>query len=296
MENNTTAEHLNTSASQDTDWDLIIKPKNKLLDLNLRELIKYRDLMWLWLRREYVGAYKQTILGPLWHFISPIFSTLIYMLIFGRIAKLSTDGVPMFLFYNAGIAIWNFFNGCFSSSSGAFVNNAGIFGKVYFPRLIMPIASIVSTLIKFGIQISLFLVVYLYMILEKGYEPVVGWGLLYIPLSLILCAGIGFGFGIIVSSITAKYRDLNQLVGFGMSLLMYATPVIYAFGSAGAELKPWLELNPLVAPVESFKFAFFGTGNFDLFGLLYSFVVMCVLMFVGLILFNRAERNFMDVV
>lgn len=285
-----------SGVTQNHHWDLIIKPKNKLLDLNLRELIKYRDLLWLWVRREYVGAYKQTILGPLWHFISPIFSTLTYMLIFGRIAKLSTDGVPMFLFYNAGIAIWNFFNGCFGSSSGAFLNNAGIFGKVYFPRLIMPMASIVSTLIKFGIQISLFIVVYLYMIIAKGYHPEVGWGLLYIPLALILCAGIGFGFGIIVSSITTKYRDLNQLVGFGMNLLMYATPVIYAFGTASPELKPWLELNPLVAPVESFKFAFFGTGSFNFFGLLYSFVVMCVLMFVGLILFNRAERNFMDIV
>lgn len=280
----------------DNNWDLIIKPKNKLLELNLRELIRYRDLLWLWVRREYVGAYKQTILGPLWHFISPIFSTLTYMLIFGRIAKLSTDGVPMFLFYNVGIAIWNFFNGCFSSSSGAFVNNAGIFGKVYFPRLIMPLASIISTLIKFGIQISLFLVVYVYMILAKGYEPVVGWGLLYIPLSLMLCAGIGFGFGIIVSSITTKYRDLNQLVGFGMNLLMYATPVIYAFGTVSPELKVWLDLNPLVAPVESFKYAFFGTGSFTVYGLMYSFSVMCILVFVGLVMFNRAERNFMDIV
>ena len=280
----------------DANWDLIIKPKNKLLDLNLRELIRYRDLLWLWVRREYVGAYKQTILGPLWHFISPIFSTLTYMLIFGKIANLSTDGVPMFLFYSAGIAIWNFFNGCFGSSSGAFVNNAGIFGKVYFPRLIMPIASIVSTLIKFGIQISLFLVVYLYMILAKGYSPEVGCGLAYIPLSLFLCAGIGFGFGIIVSSITTKYRDLNQLVGFGMNLLMYATPVIYTFGTVSPELKGWLELNPLVAPVESFKYAFFGTGSFTAGGLIYSFLVMCILMFVGLILFNRAERNFMDIV
>lgn len=290
IENNT------SNPSTPIEWDLIIKPKNKLLDLNLRELIRYRDLLLLWVRREYVGAYKQTILGPLWHFISPIFSTLTYMLIFGRIAKLSTDGVPMFLFYNAGIAIWNFFNGCFSSSSGAFVNNAGIFGKVYFPRLIMPLASIISTLIKFGIQIALFLVVYIYMIVFQGYSPMVGWGLLYVPLALMLCAGIGFGFGIIVSSITTKYRDLNQLVGFGMNLLMYATPVIYAFGTVSPELRPWLEANPLVAPVESFKYAFFGLGSFSAMGLLYSFGWMVLLIFVGLILFNRAERNFMDIV
>ena len=218
------------------------------------------------------------------------------MLIFGRIAKLSTDGVPMFLFYNAGIAIWNFFNGCFSSSSGAFTNNAGIFGKVYFPRLIMPIASIFSTLIKFGIQISFFLVVYFYMTFSKAYQPNIGWGLFYVPLSLFLLGGIGFGFGIIVSSITTKYRDLNQLVGFGMQLLMYATPVIYAFSTVSPELKYWLALNPLVAPVESFKYAFFGTGSFSPLALLYSFGWMVALMFTGLILFNRAEKNFMDIV
>lgn len=277
-------------------WDLEIKPKGHWLDLNLKEIWRYRDLLFLWVRREYVGAYKQTILGPLWHFISPVFSTLTYMLIFGRIAQLSTDGVPMFLFYNAGIAIWNFFNGCFSSSSGAFVNNAGIFGKVYFPRLIMPLASIISALIKFGIQFGLFMVVYLYMIFARGYAPEVGWAFLLVLLSLLLCAGIGFGFGIIVSSITTKYRDLNQLVGFGMQLLMFATPVIYSFGSVSGDLRFWLSLNPLVAPVEAFKFAFFGVGSFQSMDLLYSGIWMAALLFLGLVLFNRAERNFMDTV
>ena len=277
-------------------WDLIIKPKNKLLDFNIKELFHYRDLLWLWVRREYVGAYKQTLLGPLWHFISPIFSTLTYMLIFGKIAKLPTDGVPMFLFYNAGIAIWNFFNGCFSSSSGAFTNNAGIFGKVYFPRLIMPLASIVSTLIKFGIQFSLFLLVYFYMIAYQGYRPMVGVGLLYVPLALLLMAGIGFGFGIIVSSITTKYRDLNQLVGFGMQLLMYATPVIYSFSLLTPRLKQYLIWNPLVAPMECFKYALFGKGDFSMAMLGYSFLWMGILLFVGLILFNKAEKNFMDII
>jgi lipopolysaccharide transport system permease protein len=144
-------------SSPDESWDLVIRPKGKALDLNLKEVWRYRDLLWLWVRREYVGVYKQTLLGPVWHFLSPFFSTLIYMLIFGKIARMSTGSVPMFLFYNSGITIWNFFNGCFTSSSGAFLNNAGLFGKVYFPRLIMPFASIISTLIKFGIQFSLFL-------------------------------------------------------------------------------------------------------------------------------------------
>ena len=277
-------------------WDLVIKPKNKLLDFNLKELLRYSDLLWLWVRREYVGAYKQTLLGPLWHFISPIFSTLTFMLIFGKIAKLPTDGVPMFLFYNAGIAIWNFFNGCFGSSAGAFTNNAGIFGKVYFPRLIMPLASILSTLIKFGIQFSLFLLVYFYMIAYNGYRPEVGWSLLYVPVALVLMAGIAFGFGIIVSSVTTKYKDLNQLVGFGMQLLMYATPVIYSFSLLSPTLKQYLVWNPLVAPMECYKYALFGKGDFSIAMMGYSFVWMVVLLFGGLILFNKAEKNFMDII
>jgi lipopolysaccharide transport system permease protein len=278
------------------DWDLIIRPKNRLLDLKLKEVWKYRDLLRLWVRREYVGAYKQTILGPAWHFISPIFSTFIYMFIFGKIAKLSTAGVPMFLFYNGGLAIWGFFNGCFGSSAGAFTSNAGIFGKVYFPRLIMPLASIVSTLIRFGIQFLLLLTAYFYFFIFKGYHPHVGWGLLFIPMALMLCAGIGFGMGIIVSSVTTKYRDLNMFVGYIIQLLMYATPIIYAYSEAPKALKPYLGLNPLVAPVECFKYALFGIGEFSVYSILYSFVWMLALMFVGIILFNKAEKNFMDIV
>ena len=277
-------------------WDLIIQPKNGLLDLKLKEVWKYRDLLRLWVRREYVGAYKQTILGPVWHFISPIFSTLIYMFIFGRIANLSTNGIPMFLFYNSGLAIWGFFNGCFSSSSGAFTANAGIFGKVYFPRLIMPLASIVSSLIRFGIQFLLLLTVYFYFLLFKDFHPVVGWGLLFLPMSLVLAGGIGFGFGIIVSSVTTKYRDLNMFTGYVIQLLMYATPIIYAYSKAPAALKPYLSLNPLVAPVECFKYALFGVGEFSLYSILYSFGWMVILMFTGIVLFNKAEKNFMDIV
>ena len=278
-------------------WDLVIQPKTKLLHFDLKELYRYRDLLWLWVRREYVGAYKQTILGPLWHFISPVFSTVTFMLIFGKIAQLSTGGVPMFLFYNAGLAIWNFFNGCFGGTSGAFSNNAGIFGKVYFPRLIMPMASIISALIKFGIQFSLFLAVYFYMIAFRSYHPQVGWGLLLLPLDLFVMAGIAFGFGIIVSSLTTKYRDFNQLVGFGMQLLMYSTPIVYSYSTLKSPiLKKYLSVNPLVAPVESFKYALFGVGQFSAFTLLYSISCMLVFLFVGLILFNKAEKNFMDIV
>lgn len=285
-----------TAAEPEEHWDLIIKPHTGLFDLKLKEVWRYRDLLWLWVRREYVGAYKQTIMGPFWHFFSPIFSTLTYMLIFGKIAKLSTDGVPMFLFFNGGIAIWNFFYGSFSSTSGTFLNNAGLFGKVYFPRLIMPMASLISNCIKFGIQFSFFLVAYFYFILARGYQPAVGWGLFYIPLSMFLLAGIGFGFGMIISSVTTKYRDITLLVGFGIQMLMYATPVIYSYTSVSADIKYWLSFNPLVAPVESFKYALFGIGEFSAGSFLYSFCWMLILIIVGLVLFNKSEKNFMDTV
>ncbi|MFD2515629.1 ABC transporter permease [Pontibacter locisalis] len=287
---------MQSQLTEDEDWDLVIVPKSSFLDLKLKELWLYSDLLWLWVRREYIGAYKQTIMGPLWHFFSPIAGTLTFMLIFDKIANISTGGVPSFLFYNAGLAIWNFFSGCYSSSSGAFVRNAGIFGKVYFPRLIMPLASIISSLIKFGIQFSLFVVIYMYVIVAQGYEPEIGWGLFFIPLSLFLLAGIGFGFGIIVSAITTKYRDLNMLVAFVMQLLMYATPIIYSYDSVDPGLKKYLALNPLVAPVETFKFALFGIGEFSIFSLLYSFCWMVFLLFVGIVIFNKVEKNFMDTV
>jgi lipopolysaccharide transport system permease protein len=281
---------------ENEEWDLVIEPKSKLLNLNIKELWKYRDLLLLWVRREYVGAYKQTILGPLWHFFSPIFGTLTYILIFGKIAELPTDGVPMFLFYNAGLAIWNFFNGCFGSSSGAFLHNAGIFGKVYFPRLIMPLASIISCLIKFGIQFSFFLLVYFYLIVTQDYRPNVSWGLFFIPLSLFILAGIGFGLGIIVSSVTTKYRDINLLIGFGMQLLMYSTPIIYSFSSLDPEIKQYLIYNPLLAPVEAFKYALFGVGEISLFTFIYSLCWMLGLILLGIVLFNKSEKNFMDTV
>lgn len=210
-------------------WDIIITPKNKLLDFKLRELWHYRDLLILWVRRQYVGAYKQTLMGPLWHFISPIFGTLSYMFIFGKVGNLSTGGVPMFLFYCAGISIWNFFYGCFSSSSSAFSANAGIFGKVYFPRLIMPLASLISSLIKFGIQFALLIVAYLYFIIWQGYHPAINWHLLYIPVSLLFLALTGFGMGIIISAVTTKYRDISIMVGFAMQVFMYVTPILYSF-------------------------------------------------------------------
>jgi lipopolysaccharide transport system permease protein len=277
-------------------WDIIITPKAGLFDLKLKELWHYRDLLKLWVRRQFVGTYKQTLMGPLWHFISPIFGTLSYMFIFGKVANLSTGGVPMFLFYSAGIAIWNFFMGCFSSSSSAFSANAGIFGKVYFPRLIMPLASIVSSVIKFGIQIALFLVFYFYFIIAKDYHPNVGWALLYIPISLVVLGATGFGLGILVSSVTTKYRDVGIMVGFVMTVVMYVTPVIYSYPTLSPQLKYWVSFNPLVAPIEMFRYAWFGIGEFSLGTFLYSVTWMIVMLFTGIVLFNKVEKNFMDTV
>jgi len=277
-------------------WDIVITPKVGLFDLKLKELWHYRDLLTLWVRRQFVGVYKQTLMGPLWHFISPIFGTLSYMFLFGKIGNLSTGGVPMFLFYCAGISIWNFFYGCFSSSSSAFSANAGIFGKVYFPRLIMPLASLISSLIKFGIQFALLIVAYVYYIIWQGYHPSIDWNLLYIPISLLFLALTGFGMGIIISAITTKYRDIGIMVGFGMQVFMYVTPIVYSFTTLSPKMKHWVSLNPLVAPIEAFKYALFGIGEFSLTSFLYSFVWMMILLLLGITLFNRVEKNFMDTV
>lgn len=288
--------NIDSHVTPNEHWDIVITPKNRLFDLKLKEIWRYRDLLILWVRRQYVGAYKQTLMGPLWHFISPVFGTLSYMFIFGKIGNLSTGGVPMFLFYCAGISIWNFFYGCFSSSSSAFAANAGIFGKVYFPRLIMPLASLISSLIKFGIQFALFIVVYLYFIIWQGYHPPINWNLLYILVSLLDLALTGFGMGIIISAITTKYRDINIMVGFGMQVFMYVTPIVYSFTTLSAKMQYWVSINPLVAPIEAFKYALFGIGQFSFNSLLYSFVWMMILVLLGIILFNRVEKNFMDTV
>jgi len=285
-----------TPKVEETKWDLIIDANDQFIKLNFKELWDYRDLLWLWVRREYVGVYKQTILGPFWHFLSPIFGTVIFILVFGKIAKIPTDGIPMFLFYNAGLAAWNFFNGCFTSSSNAFISNAGIFGKVYFPRLIIPLASIISSLIKFGIQFGLFILFFVYFVIAKNYHPVIGIGLLLLPLCLLIFSGIGFGFGILISAITTKYRDLNILVGFIIQLLMYATPIIYPLSSVAYPLKKYLLINPLAAPMEAFKYALFGNGDFSIQSLFYSIGCMLILIFIGIISFNRAEKNFMDTI
>lgn len=276
-------------------WDEIILPKRNLLDLHLSEIWKYRDLLKMLIRRDFVTIYKQTILGPLWLVIQPVFTALIYMVIFARVANISTEGVPPVLFYLGGISIWNYFGVCFSRTSGTFESNKHIFGKVYFPRLVSPLSVVIVELFKFLIQFGLFLLVLFYYKLTGNNVHINSFALLT-PVLLILMAGIGMGFGMIVSSLTTKYRDLQFLMGFIIQLWMYATPIIYPLSFVPEPYRSMLKWNPIAPIVESFKFGFFGVGTFDWFGLVYSTVFMMVLLFFGTVIFNRTERNFMDTI
>lgn len=278
-------------------WDLIIKPKNKWYQLDLKAIWKYRDLLLLLVRRDFVAVYKQTILGPLWFFIQPIITALTFTFIFGNIAKISTDGNPSILFYLAGITIWTYFSDCLTKTSSTFVSNAGVFGKVYFPRLIMPLSVLVSNLIKLGIQLLIFICVWVYYYMNsEDVHP--HWELMWLlPILIFMLAGLGFGFGILISSLTTKYRDLTFLVGFGVQLLMYASSVVIPISSMSDKVKHIMLLNPLTSIIESFKYIFLGSGSIETFSYLtYSFGIMIVLVAVSIIVFNKVEKSFMDTV
>lgn len=283
------------SIKDDDPWDLIIKPKRAWWDLQLRQVWKYRDLVLLFVRRDFVSYYKQTILGPLWFLIQPLLTTLTFTVIFGRIASLPTDGLPHFLFYFSGTVIWGYFAECFKKTSDTFIDNQNIFGKVYFPRLTIPISILISNLIKFVIQFSMFLAFVIFFML-RGSEIQITWYVLLLPVLLFLMAGLGLGFGIIISSLTTKYRDLRFLVTFGVQLWMYATPVIYTVSSIPEQWRWAVLINPLTPIVETFRYAFLGAGTASLGMLGYSFGFMLVVFFFGVILFNRVERTFMDTV
>lgn len=277
------------------DWTLEITPQKKLLDIDLKGIWRYRDLWYMYIKRDIVTVYKQTILGPLWFFIQPIFTTVMYMFVFGGLAGISTDGVPQPLFYLSGIMLWNYFSACFGGSSTTFTANAGIFGKVYFPRLVVPLASMTSNLIKMLIQLLLFVVVYIYFAIAGAPVSLNATALLF-PFLVFLLAFHGLSWGLIVSSLTSKYRDLTYLVSFGMQLFMYATPIIYPLSAAGDKYRWALELNPLTPIFEAFKYGVLGSGSLSWGGLLYSTVFMLVTLFFSIIIFNRVERNFMDTV
>lgn len=276
-------------------WDLIIQPQRSLFDLHLDDLWRYRDLVMLFVRRDFVAVYKQTILGPLWYLIQPLLTTLTFTVIFGNIAKLPTDGLPQFLFYMSGTVIWTYFAECLTKTSNTFVQNAHLFGKVYFPRLAVPVSILFSNLITFGIQFAFFLVFMGFFALNGADVRPNAW-ILAAPLLVVLMAGLGLGFGIIISSLTTKYRDLRFLVQFGVQLLMYATPVIYPASSIPAQFQWIIKLNPMTPIVETFRYAFLGAGSLHPADLLYSAVFMLVVVFVGAVMFNRVEATFMDTV
>ena len=278
------------------NWTMTIEPQRSLLDLRLGELWHYRDLMLLFVRRDFVSVYKQTILGPLWYLIQPLLTTITFTFIFGRIASLPTDGLPQFLFYMSGTVVWSYFASCLTKTSETFVQNANLFGKVYFPRLAVPVSILISNLITFLIQFAMFLVFVLYFV-WRGTSIQFNWFWIALsPVLILMMAGLGLGFGIIISSFTTKYRDLRFLVTFGVSLLMYATPVIYPVSSIPERFQ-WLILaNPMTPIVEAFRYAFLGAGTVDIKHLLYSFAFMLIVVFLGSVIFNRVEQTFMDTV
>ena len=278
------------------DWDLIIQPKAAIFDLNLKEISHYRDLLWLFVKRDFSAQYKQTILGPLWHFIQPIFTTLVFLLVFSKIANISTDTIPPVLFYMSGITIWNYFSACLTATSNTFVANAAIFGKVYFPRLVIPLSTVLSNIIKFGIQFLLLLMVMIwYGVKNNHFHFGISW--LLVPLLVLMMAGLGLGLGIIISSLTTKYRDLTLLIAFAVQLLMYATPIAYPMSFLkDKSYATWIAWNPLTSIVEAFRYALFGIGTVDRIDLLYSGGVIAVLLFIGMVIFNKVEKTFMDTV
>lgn len=284
---------------QHEDWDLVIKGHSSLFDLNFADLWRYRDLLLMFVKRDFVSFYKQTVLGPLWFFIQPIFTTIVFSFIFGNLAGISTDGLPKYLFYLAGITSWNYFSDCLTKTSTVFRDNAGIFGKVYFPRLIMPLSIVVSNLVRFGVQLLLmvFMMVYFYFFPIAGTGFTVTYGILLFPLLVVLMALLGLGMGLIITAMTTKYRDLTFLVTFGVQLLMYATTVIYPLSYAREKgYGNIIELNPMTGIIEAFRYAFLGKGEFTAFSLGYSILVTIVILFLGIVIFNKTEKNFVDTI
>lgn len=277
------------------EWTIEIKPKKRLLDIDLKGLWLYRDLFYMYVKRDIITVYKQTILGPLWFLIQPILTTIMYVFVFGGLAGISTDGIPQPLFYMSGILLWNYFNSAFMVSSNVFTTNASVFGKVYFPRLVVPLSGITSNLIKFGIQLILFIAIYLYYYIQ-GVNLSINWIIILFPVLILMIALHAMSWGLIISALTTKYRDLTQLVTFGIQLFMYVTPVIYPLSAAPEKYRMLISFNPLTPIFETFKYSCMGSGSLDWIGLGYSFIVLLITLFLSIIIFNRVERNFMDTV
>ena len=277
------------------EFNTVIKPKNKLLDIDFKELWQYRDLFSMFVKRDIITQYKQTILGPAWFFIQPAITTLMYMIVFGGIAGIPTDGLPQPMFYLAGIVCWQYFADSLNKTSSTFTANQGIFGKVYFPRLIVPLSTVTSGLVRMGIQFLLFIVVYIYFIF-RGVHVQPNIYILLLPVLIVMLAGLSLGFGIIISSMTTKYRDLTILFTFVVQLWMYATPIIYPLSTMSPKRQWIMALNPVTSIVETFKYGTMGVGTFSWTQLGYSFGFMVILITIGIIVFNNVQRSFMDTV
>lgn len=291
-----------SQTTENENWTTVIKPRNGLFEVNLKEIWDYKDLLTLFVKRTITVQYKQTILGPLWWIIQPALTVIMYMVVFGGIAGIPTDGIPQPLFYLGGIAMWQYFSDCLGKTSNTFVSNAGIFGKVYFPRMIMPLSSVISNLVRFGIQLGLFIIVYIYFVIV-GKAPSPNWYLALFPLLVVILAGLALGFGIIISSLTTKYRDLQILFTFFVQLWMYATPIVYPLSQVagkkvmGLDLATLMCINPVTPVIETFKHGALGAGEFIGWGwLAYSFVFMLLLLSVGILIFNKVQKSFMDTV
>ena len=279
---------------KNTEWTNVISSEHSLFKLNLKEVWDYRDLVYMFVKRDFVSSFKQTILGPLWFFINPIFTTVVYLIVFGNIANLSTDGAPKILFYLAGVTLWNYFSSSLGGTTNVFVGNAGIFGKVYFPRLVMPITIVISNLMRFGVQFLLFLVVFFYYWYKGEVTP--NWWVLFTPIFILMMSLFALGVGMIFSSLTTKYSDLSMLLSFGISLYMYATPVIYPTSMLSAKIQPYAKYNPLTGIFEGFKYAWMGVGEFNPIMLVYSTIIILILLAIGTVIFNKVEKGFMDTV
>ena len=290
--------------TDDTDWLYTISAKKGVLNLNFKEIWHYRDLLLLFVKRDVITLYKQTILGPLWYFIQPLFTSVIFTLVFNNIAEIKTgDGVPAFLFNLAGISAWNYFSACLNGTSDTFKQNQGIFGKVYFPRVIMPMSTVLSNLIKFGIQLLVFVSFYIYFVFftESAYHTTITLAIIWLPLVILIMALLGLGLGMIISSMTTKYRDLSFLVAFGVQLLMYGSAVMYPVSLiqekvATGILPTWvgslIEYNPMTTVIELFRHMTLGVGDFSFFNLLYATLISIMVFILGLIVFNKTEKSF----
>lgn len=286
-------------SNQSQYWDLVIKGHTSLFDVKFKDLWYYRDLLLLLVKRDFISFYKQTVLGPLWFFIQPVFTTIVFTFVFGNLAGISTDGIPKYLFYLSGITSWNYFSDCLTKTSTVFRDNANIFGKVYFPRLIMPLSIVVSNLVRFGVQLLLliFMMIFFYFRPIPGTSFQVTTGIFLFPILVLLMALLGLGLGLIITAMTTKYRDLTFLVTFGVQLLMYGTTVIYPLSYAKEKGYGWIvELNPMTRIIEAFRYAFLGKGDFTAVTLLNSTLITLSILAVGIIVFNKTEKNFVDTI